>query len=135
MLIMIRYLISLTLGPTWLCASIYICFSRIVTVYSPDLSRLSPRKITVIFIVSDFISLLLQAGGGAIAVVADNLTFEYIGIHLTLAGLALQVFSLGVVLALAGDFARTCMKKTRDWIESYAVIRDSGYFKTFMIGE
>jgi hypothetical protein len=103
-------------------------------VYCPNLSRVTPRKITVIFIISDFISLLLQAGGGAIAVIADNITFEYVGIHMMLAGLALQVFSLCVVLALAADFARTCMKTPQDWDIRYAVIRDTRYFKFFNFG-
>ena len=132
---MSRYLISLTIGPTWICASMYLCFSRIVRTYNPDLSRLSPRKITVLFICSDFWSLVLQAGGGSIAVIADNVSVEYIGIHLMLAGLGLQVLSLAVVLALGADFARVCYKKPQTWIERYADIRERRYFLGFIYCE
>ena len=131
----LRYLISLTIGPTWLCASIYVCFGRLVTIYEPKLSRLSPRKITVFFIISDFVSLLLQAGGGAIAVIADNFSFEYVGIHLMLAGLALQVLSLTIVLALGADFARVCWRKPQSWNERYAGIPNSTLFVGLICGE
>jgi len=52
-----------------------------------------------------------------------------------LAGLGLQVFSLAVVLALAADFARTCLKRPHNWNASYAVIRDTRYFRTFIFGK
>jgi hypothetical protein len=128
-----RYLISLTIGPIFLCASIYICFSRIITIYGSHLSRIRPKWIIVIFILSDFTSLVLQAGGGAIAVIANDVSFEYVGIHLMLAGLALQVFSLVVVLLLAADFAWRCARRS-SWNERYESIRSRRYFAGFISG-
>ena len=89
----------------------------------------------MIFISSDFLSLVLQAGGGAIAVIANNFSFEYVGIHLMLAGLALQVLSLVVVLTLGADFAIACFKKPQSWPERYANIRNRSYFAGFIYGE
>jgi len=96
---------------------------------------LSPRKITIIFITSDFWSLVLQAGGGAIATIADNVSFEYVGIHLMLAGLALQVLSLVIVLTLGIDFAISCSKKPQSWSDKYTNIRERRYFKGFIYGK
>lgn len=78
---------------------------------------------------------MLQAGGGAIAVIADNITFEEVGIHLMLAGLALQVLSLAIVLTLGADFARKCFKKPNRWPEKYGNIRGRSYFVHFIYGE
>lgn len=123
-----RYLISLTIAPIFLCASLYITFSRIISVFNTHLSRISQKKLTIIFILSDFTSLLLQAGGGAVAVIANDYSFELIGIHLMLAGLALQVFSLVIILLLAADFAWRCKKDRGKWDERYESIRGRRWF-------
>jgi hypothetical protein len=77
---------------------------------------------------------VLQAGGGAIAVIADSYSFEYIGIHISMAGLALQVFSLVIVLCLAADFASRCWRNKKKLDEKYEVIRSSRYFHGFIYG-
>jgi len=68
----ILYLIFLTIAPAFISAGIYICLSRIVMLYAPQLSRFKPRTYTICFCTSDFISLVLQAAGGAIASVATT---------------------------------------------------------------
>jgi hypothetical protein len=80
-------------------------------------------------------SLVLQAGGGAISVIANDYSLEYVGIHLMLAGLALQVFSLVVVLGLSADFAWCCWRKPMAWEEQYEDIRRRRYFKGFICGK
>lgn len=126
------YIISLTIAPVFLCASIYICLARLMTVFGAQFSRLRGRKLIITFIASDFTSLLLQAGGGAVAVIADNRTVEYIGIHLMMAGLGLQVLSLTVVLCLAADFALRAWRKRGVLDEKYHALRGSQYFRAFM---
>ncbi|KAF4627221.1 hypothetical protein G7Y89_g10936 [Cudoniella acicularis] len=98
-------LICVTIGPIFLTAAIYLCLSRIIVVYGTHLSRLSPGTVAISFMVSDFISLLLQAGGGAVVEIADDFSVEHVGIRIMVAGLSLQVVSLGVLLALCVDFA------------------------------
>jgi hypothetical protein len=69
------YLIDLTIGPTFLAAGIYLCMARIVVVYDggqKQLARLKPRSYTLVFLGWDFLSLLLQAVGGAIASLAAD---------------------------------------------------------------
>jgi hypothetical protein len=61
------YLISLTIGPVFIAAAIYICLGRIVVVYGEDISRIKPRSYTVFFMGCDFLALCVQTVGGAIA--------------------------------------------------------------------
>jgi len=62
---------------------------------------------------------------------------EYIGIHLMLAGLSLQVASLVVVLGLAGDFTWACWKRRDLWVdrEVCVAVRGRMYFRGFVCGE
>ena len=67
-------LVPLTIAPAFITASIYLCLSRIVTLYDPTISvsRLKPLTYSYIFVTADFVSLLLQAAGGAIAAISDK---------------------------------------------------------------
>jgi hypothetical protein len=87
--------------------------------------------------VSDFISLLLQAGGGAVVEIATDFSVEHIGIHLTIAGLALQVASLGVFLVLCADFTIKCLRNNKHLSssQSHKRIRGAVLFKSFLGGE
>lgn len=68
----ILYLIFLTIAPAFISAGIYICLSRIIMLYAPNLSRFRPRTYTVAFCSSDLVSLILQGVGGAIASTANT---------------------------------------------------------------
>jgi hypothetical protein len=68
----IFYLIFLTIAPAFISAGIYICLSRIIMLYAPDLSRFKPRTYTIAFCSSDLTSLILQGAGGAIAATATS---------------------------------------------------------------
>jgi hypothetical protein len=87
--------------------------------------------------VSDFISLLLQAGGGAVVEIANDFSVEHIGIHLTIAGLALQVASLFVFLLLSMEFGVKCLRNKKRLSNSPAHerIRRAVLFKAFLGGE
>jgi RTA1 like protein len=104
-LTMDRSLVTLTIGPAFLSASIYLTLARIIPIYSSTLSRFKPRTYTILFITSDFIALLLQAAGGAIASLANTNNVEKIGINIMLAGVSWQVFGLGLFAILCAEFA------------------------------
>ena len=61
------YLITLTIGPVFIAAAIYLTLGRIVVVYGENVSRLLPRSYTTFFLGCDIVSLLVQAAGGGIA--------------------------------------------------------------------
>lgn len=100
-------LVPLTMAPALLTASIYICLSRLVTLYDPTISvsRLKPRTYSWIFISADLLSLILQSGGGAIAAMANDEKTSNIGVDVMIAGLAWQVISMFFFMVLCGDFA------------------------------
>jgi hypothetical protein len=66
------YLVTLTIAPAFLSAAIYLCLARIVVVYGEERSRIRPRTYTILFCSCDFLALLLQAIGGAIASIANT---------------------------------------------------------------
>lgn len=131
--IFIRSLVTLTIGPAFLTASIYLCLARIVVVFGQDLSRVKPRTYTMVFMTCDFISLLLQAAGGAIASAADTKSTSDLGVNIMIAGLTFQVVSLLLFMGLCADFAwkvsraSEMMKNPR-----FAGLRESFKFKAFL---
>jgi len=98
------YLIPLTIGPAFLSGSIYLCLVRIIVVYGDHVSRLRPRTYAILFMCSDFISLLLQAIGGAISATANDRSTGNTGRYIMIAGLSFQVVSLLVFMILWVDF-------------------------------
>lgn len=126
------YLICLTIGPAFFSAAIYLCLARILSVYGVTISRFSPRTYTITFMTCDFISLLLQAIGGAIADTAFSSGTSQTGINIMVAGLAWQVASLLLFMLCCGEYA---WRVWRSWIPSAAgshPLRESGMFKAFL---
>lgn len=80
---------------------------------------------------SDFLSLLLQAIGGAIADTADTHSLSRVGIDIMIAGLVLQVISLAAFLAFFADFSWRCHKGVLDMDPLKVRTRASTLFKLF----
>lgn len=110
------YLIPLTIAPAFFTAAIYICLGRIVIVYGEDISRIRPRTYTIIFVTCDLIALILQAAGGAITSIADSdqKDLSDAGVNIMIAGLAFQVASLALFIAMASEFALRVRKAPED---------------------
>ncbi|KAG4438497.1 hypothetical protein IFR05_006020 [Cadophora sp. M221] len=128
----IMYLIFLTIAPAFISAGIYICLSRIIMLYGPSLSRFKPRTYTIFFCSCDFISLVLQAAGGAIASVATTQDDVDKGTDIMIAGLIFQVVSLVVFVILCGDFAWRLHKNRDSWNTHNSHIYTSRLFKGFL---
>jgi len=129
------YLVPLTIAPAFLTAGIYLCLGRIAVLYSKEgveVSRLKPRTYTVIFVTCDFISLLLQALGGAIASKADTKTLEDTGINIMIAGLAFQVASMALFMVFAGEVGWRIIKSGKTKGEDTT---GTTLFKRFLIGK
>lgn len=105
-----RYLIANTIAPVFFAAAIYLCLARIIILYGQHLSRIQPKWIAVGFMTSDFISLLLQAIGAAIAATNKGTSRSQRGIDTMIAGLVFQVVSLGIFLMVCADFAVRCYR-------------------------
>ncbi|KAG4026983.1 hypothetical protein MFRU_034g00430 [Monilinia fructicola] len=85
-------------------ASIYMTYSRIILHYGPHLSRFSPKFISITFMVADWISLILQAAGGAIADTAARKDNMNGGTHILVAGLSFQVLCLVLFILMVGEY-------------------------------
>jgi hypothetical protein len=63
---------------------------------------------------------------------ADDESFSDIGLHISDAGLAFQVASLLVFIALCGIFARTCYRRRDELDVRFADLRASKRFRFFL---
>lgn len=81
---------------------------------------------------SDLTSLVLQSAGGSIADAAKTHQHARKGIDHMIAGLILQVVSLGLFLFISADFTWTCRKgaMTADAVKQRT--RDRSMFKIFL---
>ncbi|KAL5120739.1 Mitochondrial import inner membrane translocase subunit Tim17-A [Pleosporales sp. CAS-2024a] len=133
-------IVCLTIAPAFLAAGIYLCLSKIVSIFGQDNSRISARAYPRIFIACDVISLVLQATGGGIASVkAQDREDPKLGNNIMIAGLAFQVFSLLIFMLLAVDFALRTIGRirqlgTQDALDPrFAALRGSWIFKGFLV--
>jgi hypothetical protein len=128
-----RSLVTLTIAPAFLTASIYLCLARIVVVVGADLSRVKPRTYTLLFMTCDFLSLLLQAAGGAIASAANTKSTSDIGVNIMITGLSFQVVSLALFMSLCLEFAwRVLRASSTKRNPHFAGLRASFKFKAFL---
>ncbi|KAJ5723424.1 hypothetical protein N7488_001459 [Penicillium malachiteum] len=131
------YLIPLTIGPAFFTAAIYICLGKIIIVYGEDISRLRPKTYSYIFITCDLIALVLQAAGGAVSSIATSSqqSLSNAGVNTMIAGLAFQVGSLTLFVALALDFTLR-VRRSAEIMKNEATetLRASGKWKMFLGG-
>ena len=106
-----------------------------MVVYGEGISRVKPRVYTITFITFDFVSLLLQAAGGAIASTANTVSSKNTGVNTMIAGLAWQVFSLFLFATLCSEFAYRVYKAPHSELNAnFASLRMRFRFKAFMVG-
>lgn len=83
--------------------------------YGSHLARIQPKYVALGFMLCDFMSLLLQAIGGAIADTADpGSSLQDTGINIMIAGLVLQVVGLATFIVVCADFAWRCKRGVLD---------------------
>ncbi|KAF3920450.1 hypothetical protein ABW20_dc0105213 [Dactylellina cionopaga] len=123
----------LTIAPACYAAGIYLCLARIVVAFGSDISRIKPRWYTYIFITCDILSLVLQSIGGAMASTANNDQAALdAGTNITIAGLAWQVFTMTLFMALCAEFAWRCYQRRGSFDSTQAGLRESKSFKYFL---
>lgn len=92
-------LVMLILAPTLVAASISITFKHLVLWYGPEWSFLKPVLYPWVFVGTDFISIFIQAAGGAISAVAtggetDNKSLLDVGSGMLVAGVIFQLINM-----------------------------------------
>jgi hypothetical protein len=127
------YIICLTIAPVFFAASIYLILSRIIVHYGIHHARISPKAISLTFMGCDFIALVLQATGGAIADTAGTPEVSHQGTHIMVGGLGFQVLSLLLFIALAVEFALN-VRRDRGVEKQGVNGRSERSFKRFLVG-
>ncbi|KAF2138952.1 uncharacterized protein K452DRAFT_337768 [Aplosporella prunicola CBS 121167] len=132
-------IVCLTIAPAFMAAGIYFCLSRIVATFGASNSRIPPLAYPRIFIPCDVISLLLQAAGGGLASAQSHANKDpNTGNNIMIAGLAFQVATLAVFIALATDFSIRTARRVRALGDAQALdpaharLRASWAFKGFL---
>ena len=83
----------------------------------------------------DFASLLLQSAGGGIAATSSTKATSDAGVHIMVAGLALQVFSLALFMILCLEFGwHVRHARKEDLEERLEDLRSTGAFRAFKYG-
>jgi hypothetical protein len=124
----------LTIAPVFITAAIYLCLTRIIIMYGEHLSFFRARTIAIVFMTSDFLSLVLQAAGGAIAETAEEDDLAQSGIDVMIAGLLLQAISLFVFSAVWIHFQFSRKRGVLDQTPERISARGRSIFKIFQAG-
>ncbi|CRG89950.1 putative protein C17G6,02c [Talaromyces islandicus] len=127
-------IVLLTLAPVFICASIYICLGRIVSVYGKHISRLPPVWYTIIFVTCDFISLVLQGTGGGLTSSAETTDEQNLGMRVMLVGLIFQVATLAIFGALCLEFGWRVRTQAASLNANTHQIRHRWQWKAFIFG-
>ncbi|KAG9692812.1 RTA1-domain-containing protein, partial [Aureobasidium melanogenum] len=98
----IMQIVCITIAPVFMTAAIYVTLYRSILRLSPSSASFKPALYYQIFIPCDVISLVLQAVGGAMS--SESNGSSQAGVDTGLAGLAFQVFTLLVFIALAVQY-------------------------------
>ena len=107
---------------------------RIVVAYDQTVSRLKPWQYTTLFMIFDFISLLLQAIGGALAATGDDQARTDKGKNIMIAGLAWQVVSMSIFAIICAHYAWIVKKKSSPSARRFPELTGSRKFKAFLFG-
>ncbi|KAL7822592.1 RTA-like protein [Trichoderma gracile] len=109
----IMYIIGLTLGPTFLSSSLYLCISTLQQHHpAARFQHISPRIFSTLFILGDFFCLCFIGCGGSLAAIYAE---SPVGVDLMIAGLGTQVLVTAVFcLVLAVVCRRTYRHLQKD---------------------
>ncbi|KAL4929540.1 RTA1 domain-containing protein [Aspergillus undulatus] len=103
--------VCLLLPPSLYAATIYMIYGRIVLYAQlPELSIISPARVTKIFVLGDAFAFLLQATGGGMMAISSMATM---GQNITIAGLFVQLLFFGFFFAISVLFCRRVGRSKR----------------------
>ncbi|KYK59113.1 RTA1 domain protein [Drechmeria coniospora] len=97
---------AIIIGPTFICAAIYLTLKHVALALGPNLSRVPPVWYPRLFLPADLGCLVVQAIGGGVASAAGHAkpALQRSGNRLIVAGVALQVVVLLLFGLLALDY-------------------------------
>ncbi|KAJ3019752.1 hypothetical protein HKX48_001810 [Thoreauomyces humboldtii] len=100
--------IGLILPPVFNCAVLYMIFGRLIAGVGNQYSFLKGSIVSVVFVISDAITFLVQVFGASALIDASSVSKYNMGRNILLGGLILQIVSFGIfALAVCHFDART----------------------------
>lgn len=102
----ISQIVTLIIAPVFFSAALYVLLRRFIIHLGPASSIISARLYTIVFCLCDFVSLVIQAIGGAKASGADTKEGQDQGTHIMVAGIAFQLVTMTIFGVLGADFLR-----------------------------
>ncbi|EDU40421.1 parasitic phase-specific protein PSP-1 [Pyrenophora tritici-repentis Pt-1C-BFP] len=88
-----------------LTAGIYLSLGRVIVAIGAEISRLTHKMYTYIFVGCDILALILQAIGGDVATTPKDHRGSRSGVNIMIAGMISRVITMALFLALWADFA------------------------------
>ena len=114
--------VFLLIAPVLFAATIYMMLGRIISRTGGDrYSLINPTKITLIFVLGDVVSFVVQAGGAGMSVV-QNANISKWADRVIIIGLFIQIIIFGFFCALAVIFQRRMRRAS----QSSAMLSNSG---------
>ncbi|OWB73538.1 hypothetical protein B5S31_g3285 [[Candida] boidinii] len=135
----VMQLVCVTIAPCFLMAGIYFILAQVTVIIGLKYSLLKPMWYSNFFIFCDVTSIVIQAVGGAIAAVdLGNFESTDTGAHIMVAGLAFQVFSMGLFqffwyLFLFKAYRDYKKNGSQNFPPRYALIRSEKLFIPFLV--
>ncbi|KAJ0384813.1 hypothetical protein COL922a_007598 [Colletotrichum nupharicola] len=107
---------TIILGPTFICAGIYLILKHVSANLNPALSRIRPHLYPLIFLPADLTCLVIQAIGGGLAAAAGQTNKSLLdgGNRAIIAGIVLQVVVLMAFGAAGADYFIRVRRWARD---------------------
>ncbi|KAI1805123.1 RTA1 like protein-domain-containing protein [Daldinia bambusicola] len=128
----ILFLIGTVVGPTFICGSILFIIPRIIIVYGEEFRSWRPTWYSFLLQGLTAISLVLELAGGLVSTIQDDQGKVDIGSNVLVAGLAIQLVTLVIILGHAVLCAIAIHTRHHMLDIKFAGIYNSGSFKAFL---
>ncbi|KAI1462691.1 RTA1-domain-containing protein [Annulohypoxylon moriforme] len=129
----ILFLIGTVIGPTFICAAMFMVMPQIVAVYGEEYRSWRPNWYTYLFYALSTVSLVLELAGGVISTIRDDSGDIDTGISVLVAGLAIQLVALVIFIFHATLFAIAVRTRHHALDIKFAGIYNSGSFRIFLV--
>ncbi|KAH7156020.1 RTA1 like protein-domain-containing protein [Dactylonectria macrodidyma] len=127
----LTYIVTITIGPAFFTAAVYLCLARVIAVYGQHYSRFSPRTYTITFMLFDFVALVLQAAGGSM-LGSDMQDTINVGLKVMKAGLAAHLAAISIFVILASELAFRIARGKDKWNPKFSQLQGSWKFNMFL---
>ncbi|KAI0137926.1 RTA1-domain-containing protein [Hypoxylon sp. NC0597] len=128
----ILFLIGTILGPTLICGAVFLIMPKVVVVYGEEYRSWRPVWYSFLFYALTALSLTLELAGGLVSTIRDDPGQTNPGVHVLVAGLAIQLIALLIFVGHAILFAIAVHTRHHTLDVKFAGIYNSGSFKAFL---